>query len=91
MILSFQFVFVSNENLEDQISNAELEQCMEQLVRELSMEDREIILLVKHMGYSAKDAADIIGIQPEAAQKRLSRALARLINKLKEAGIIDGN
>ena len=84
-------VFVSNENLEDQISDAELEQCMEQLVRELSMEDREIILLVKHMGYSAKDAADIIGIQPEAAQKRLSRALARLINKLKEAGIIDGN
>lgn len=82
-------VFVSNENLEDQVCGADLERRVQQIVHEMSMEDREILLLIKHMGYTAKDAAKIIGIQPEAAQKRLSRALGRLANKLREAGIID--
>lgn len=52
-------------------------------LEKLSRADREVILLRSYEGLASEDIATVLGCSPEAARKRLSRALRRL---RKEAG-----
>lgn len=48
----------------------------------LSAEDREILTLVAWEGFSPQEAAQIAGIRPAAARKRLQRARERMSGEL---------
>lgn len=48
----------------------------------LSSKDRELVLLVAWDGFSVADAGRILGVSPEAARTRYSRARARLRHQL---------
>ena len=45
---------------------------------DLSVEDREVVLLRTFEGLSNIEAAEVLGLRPDAASKRFARALIRL-------------
>lgn len=54
---------------------------------DLAVADRDAILLRYFENKSAREMADLLGIAPEAAQKRVTRAVERLREKLERRGI----
>ncbi len=54
---------------------------------DLAIADRDAILLRYFENQSAREMADLLGIAPEAAQKRVTRALERLKEKLARRGV----
>ncbi|BDS07261.1 hypothetical protein NT6N_23010 [Oceaniferula spumae] len=59
---------------------------------ELSQRDREALLLRYYQACSVSETAELLGIATHAAQKRLSRALERLRNKLNRRSVhVSGN
>ena len=54
---------------------------------DLAAADRDAILLRYFENKSAREMADLLGIAPEAAQKRVTRAVERLREKLDRRGI----
>ena len=57
----------------------------EAVLRDLSKEDREVLLLVGVDGLSPEDAAAVLGCSTTAMTTRLSRARRRLESRLREA------
>jgi RNA polymerase sigma-70 factor (ECF subfamily) len=57
----------------------------------LGPDDRRVIELRTFEGLSTREAADLIGITPEAASKRLVRALERLRAELVARGVSGGS
>ncbi|MRG96608.1 RNA polymerase sigma factor [Polyangium spumosum] len=55
---------------------------LEQALEALPMAHREVLLLVGVEGLEPKQAAEVLGIQPEALRQRLSRARSALAEKL---------
>jgi len=55
---------------------------LEAALTSLPAAHREVLLLVGVEGLEGKQAADVLGIQPEAFRQRLSRARAALADKL---------
>ena len=51
---------------------------LEAAIAALSVADREIVLLVGVEGMAPGEAAEVLGIRPEAARQRWARAKARL-------------
>lgn len=54
---------------------------------DLAAADRDAILLRYFENQSAREMADLLGISPEAAQKRVTRAVERLKEKLARRGV----
>ena len=50
----------------------------------LAARDRELVLLVAWEGFGVAEAGAVLGLQPDAARQRYSRARARLRDNLKE-------
>lgn len=69
----------------------ELADLVREAVGELSESDREILLMRSYEGLSNSEAAEALGIESVAASKRYGRALLRLREKLKQAGLSQGN
>jgi RNA polymerase sigma-70 factor (ECF subfamily) len=55
---------------------------LEQVLAELPVAQREIMLLVAVEGFSPTDAAAIIGVRAETARQRLSRARTQIARRL---------
>src|SRR5688500_16125925 len=51
---------------------------LDEAVSKLKREDRDALALRYFQGHSTADVAKVLGVSPEAAQKRLSRAIERL-------------
>jgi len=62
----------------------ELERRIERALSTLSLEHREVVLLVGHEGLTPTEAAAVCGISPEAVRQRLSRARAMLVERLRK-------
>ena len=62
----------------DELASERLQRELEAAVAALPDRDREIVLLVGIEGCSPTEAAQILGIKPEAARQRLARARAQL-------------
>ena len=62
----------------------ELERRIERALSKLSLQYREVLLLVGHEGLTPGDAAVVCGISSEALRQRLSRARASLAEELRE-------
>lgn len=54
---------------------------------QLSELDQEILLLRSFEGLTNQEAAQVLGIEPVAASRRLGRALLRLRKLLQECGV----
>jgi len=67
----------------------ELGRRLEQALAQVSVADRELLLLVGADGLTAAEAAQMLGIAPEALRQRLSRARARLARHLKEEAAVE--
>jgi RNA polymerase sigma-70 factor (ECF subfamily) len=67
-----------------QVDMAERMGTLERALLALSTSDREVLLLVGVEGLSQDQVAAILGIQHAAVRQRLSRARARLADKLEE-------
>src|SRR5262249_52155398 len=61
-----------------QVARDELAERVRRAVARLDEDDRAIILLRNFEGLSNQQAAEVLGIEPAAASKRLGRALLRL-------------
>jgi RNA polymerase sigma-70 factor (ECF subfamily) len=59
---------------------------LERALASLPAPHREVLLLVGVEGLEGKQAADVLGIQPEALRQRLSRARAALAEALDPSG-----
>lgn len=66
----------------DAASAGELERNLERALALLPLADREVLLLVGVERMEPSEAAEVLGIRPEALRKRLSRARARLLGML---------
>ena len=64
------------------VTQAEADQALHQALASLSGDDREILMLNAWEGLPASDLADRYGISIAAAEKRLTRAKARLARAL---------
>lgn len=73
---------VRQETVSDPEPDMELRTALETL----SANDRELVLLVAWDGFSVADAGRILGVRPEAARTRYSRARARLRKQLSQQG-----
>src|SRR5689334_16870738 len=60
----------------DLAAATELERRVEMALSMLSSQHREVLLLVAHQGLTPGEAADVLGVSPEALRQRLSRARA---------------
>lgn len=69
---------ISEEAVNDPEPDTELRSAL----AALTPKDREIVLLVAWDGFSVADAGRILGVSPEAARARYSRARARLRQQL---------
>jgi RNA polymerase sigma-70 factor, ECF subfamily len=68
----------------EQVAANETEARLERALASLSLEQREVILLVSVEGLAPREAATVIGILPDALRQRLSRARAMLAERLAE-------
>lgn len=66
----------------DLTAGGELEARLERALRELSPQQREVLLLVIREGMKPSEAAGVCGITPEALRQRLARARAALIEHM---------
>jgi RNA polymerase sigma factor (sigma-70 family) len=64
----------------------ETERRLERALARLSLADREVLLLVSQAGLTPAEAAEGLGLAPEAMRKRLQRARARLAAKMAAEG-----
>jgi len=69
----------------DTASASETARRLEQGLADLPVAQREALLLVAVEGFSPVEAATIVGVRPETARQRLSRARAQIARML-EAG-----
>jgi RNA polymerase sigma-70 factor, ECF subfamily len=74
---------------DDQLRQQELADGVRAVLALLPATDREVVLLRNLDGLSNHEAAEVLGIQPEAAKKRYTRALVRLQSLLKRHGLGD--
>jgi RNA polymerase sigma-70 factor (ECF subfamily) len=78
--------------LSDEASAAPVNEARDELasieaaLMELPPSHREVLLLVGVEGLDAKQAADVLGVQPDALRQRLSRARAALASILERGG-----
>jgi RNA polymerase sigma-70 factor (ECF subfamily) len=66
-------------------SDRELARKVRQVLAELTDNDREIVMLRNFEHLSNAEAGQVLGIQPEAAKKRYTRALVRMKESLSRA------
>lgn len=74
-------VFPLEEALDQPVFQPEPDGLLAQL-QTLSQADRQVLVLYYYMGYSTEEMARILSIRPDAARTRLSRARARLKQRL---------
>ena len=60
------------------LAAARSREVLERALAALSPDDRELLLLVAVEGLRPQDAAEVLGLRPEALRKRLERARGRL-------------
>jgi RNA polymerase sigma-70 factor (ECF subfamily) len=65
-----------------QAAGNELERRLERALTSLSVEAREVLLLVGVEGMTPSEAAGVCGVSPEAMRQRLKRARAQLAERL---------
>jgi len=75
---------VPSESPFEQTAGNELAQRLERELASLSVEAREVLLLVGVEGLTPSEAAGVCGISPEAMRQRLKRARALLAERLAE-------
>jgi RNA polymerase sigma-70 factor (ECF subfamily) len=66
----------------ENLAATQAERSLERALTAVSVADREVLLLVGVEGLSAHQAAQVMGLKPEAVRQRLSRARARLLAQL---------
>ena len=64
---------------------------LEEVLASLPDRDRELVLLVAWEGFGVAEAGEVLGLRPEAARARYSRARARLRSMLRQSAGSDGN
>ena len=69
----------------DQAAGSELGRRIERALASLSIDAREVLLLVGVEGFTPSEAALVCGITPEAMRQRLKRARALLAERLAES------
>lgn len=69
----------------EELATSELQRELERAIAQLPLPQRELFLLVAIEGLEPSEAARVLGIAPEAARQRLSRARARLSASLDRA------
>jgi len=67
-----------NPHPTDDLSWGSLAPHLDQIVHELALADRQVIILRYYQGYNLQSLAEVLGVSPEAARKRAVRALDRL-------------
>jgi RNA polymerase sigma factor (sigma-70 family) len=67
-------------------ARSETERRLERALARLSLDDREVLLLVAVEGLAPAEAAGALGVRPEALRKRLQRARERLAEQLEAIG-----
>jgi RNA polymerase sigma-70 factor (ECF subfamily) len=67
----------------DVAAEGEARRELEAAVAALPLDQREVLLLCSVYGFEPVEAAAILGISPEAARQRLSRARARIRSRLR--------
>ena len=60
------------------LAAAHAREVLERALAALAPDDRELLLLVAVEGLRPQDAAEVLGVRPEALRKRLERARGRL-------------
>jgi RNA polymerase sigma-70 factor (ECF subfamily) len=70
----------------ERAAGTELGRRLERALATLSVEAREVLLLVGVEGMTPSEAALVCGISPEAMRQRLKRARAQLAERLTESG-----
>ncbi len=70
------------------LAATQAEQALERGLAALSNSDREVLLLVGVEGLAPAQAANVLGLRPEALRQRLSRARTRLAAQLGETELI---
>ena len=73
----------------DTASASELERALERALAALPVADREVLLLVGVERMEPHEAAEVLGIKPEAMRKRLSRARSRIAHLLEPTFAIE--
>jgi RNA polymerase sigma-70 factor (ECF subfamily) len=68
----------SRPSPEGQAEGGELHRRLERALARMALADREVLLLVGVEGMAPAEAAQVIGIRPDALRKRLQRARDRL-------------
>lgn len=69
------------------VEQRELAQQVRQAVETMSENDREVLLLRHFEELTNSEISEVLGIETDAVSKRYGRAILRLREKLKEAGI----
>jgi RNA polymerase sigma-70 factor (ECF subfamily) len=69
----------------EQAATSELERRIEHALASLSVDAREVLLLVGAEGMTPSEAAAVCGISPEAMRQRLKRARAALSERLADS------
>lgn len=75
-----------DEAVADRLRTEEPEGVLGEALAGLSEEAREVLMLRFAMGYSSKEAAQILSITQVSLRKRVSRAKKALVQKLEESG-----
>jgi RNA polymerase sigma factor (sigma-70 family) len=71
----------------DRTAGSELGRRIEHALASLSVDAREVLLLVGVEGMTPSEAAAVCGVSPEAMRQRLKRARALLAERLTESGV----
>ena len=74
---------------EGALCGKESERRVKALILSLSATDRDILTLVLLVGLSVKEAAKALNVKEGAAQVRYTRAKQRLVEKIREEGILN--
>jgi RNA polymerase sigma-70 factor (ECF subfamily) len=69
---------------EDLAGATEMQRRLEAALADLSATSREVVLLVVYEGLEPNEAAEVLGIRPDALRQRLARARAQLTDLLGE-------
>ena len=72
-----------------QMSQQELVNRLSQAVNQLSVADRDVVMMRQYERLSNREVACLLGIDPATASKRLGRAMLRLHQILFEDGLTE--
>jgi len=81
-LLTFRDPVASAPDARDLAEASETQRRVEQALADLPPSSREVLLLVVYEGLEPSEAADVLGIRPDALRQRLARARAQLTARL---------